>query len=144
MKKQLLGLIFLAALMFISVTAQSEEMGNLTINVTGFQNDNGFAMIALFNSEDGFAGKIKAFRELKIQIKNKMVSCEFKDIPKGIYAVRLYHDENANGKLEKNFAGFPNEPYGVSNNAKNKLSPPEFEKAKFALDSIKTIAIVVE
>lgn len=145
MKKAfLISLFLLAALAVMPVNAQSEEVGTLTINITGFQNDHSFAMVALFNSEDGFAGKEKAFRDAKIQIKDKKATCEFKDIPKGTYAVRLYHDENANGKLDKNFVGFPKEPYGVSNNAKSQMGPPKYDNAKFTVAGNKIIDIKVD
>lgn len=59
----------------------------------------------------------------------------FKDIPYGDYPIKLYHDENGNKKLDKNFVGIPREPYGFSNNARGTLSAPEFAKARFALDA---------
>jgi uncharacterized protein (DUF2141 family) len=140
----LISLFLLAALAAMPVNAQPEEVGTLTINITGFQNADGFAMVALFNSEGGFAGKEKAFRDAKIRIKDKKATCEFKDIPKGTYAVRLYHDENANGKLDKNFVGFPKEPYGVSNNAKSKTGPPKYENEKLTVAGTKIIDIKVD
>jgi uncharacterized protein (DUF2141 family) len=145
MKKVLLiNLVLLAALAVMSVNVQSEEVGTLTMNVTGFQNDNGFAMVSLHNSEEKFSGKEKAFRDVKITIKDKKATCEFKDIPKGTYAVRAYHDENANGKLDKNFLGFPKEPYGISNNAKSKTGAPKYEKAKFDFNTNMTMEIKVD
>jgi uncharacterized protein (DUF2141 family) len=134
----------LAVLAVMPANAKSEEVGTLTIVMTGFQNDDGLAMVSLHNSEAKFDGKEKSFREVKIQIKDKKATCEFKDVPKGSYAVRAYHDENSNGKLDKTFVGYPKEPFGISNNAKNKLAPPKYEKAKFELEGNKTIAIVVE
>jgi len=145
MKKALLvSLFLLAALTVMPVNAQSEEVGTLTINTIGFKNDHGFAMVSLFNSEDGFVGKEKAFRDAKIQIKDKKATCEFKDIPKGTYAVKLYHDENANGMLDQNFVGFPKEPYGVSNNAKSQMGPPKYDHAKFTIEGPKIMDIKVD
>jgi uncharacterized protein (DUF2141 family) len=145
MKKVLLtGLFLMAVLAVMTVNVQSEEMGTLTINMTGFQNDNGFAMVSLHNSEVNFSGKEKAFRDAKIPIKDKKATCEFKNIPKGTYSVRAYHDVNANGQLDKNMVGFPKEPYGISNNAKSKMSTPKFEKAKFDFNANMTIEIKVD
>ena len=36
----------------------------------------------------------------------------------------IYHDENRNGKLDKNVIGIPKEHMGFSNNAKIELTPP--------------------
>ena len=44
--------------------------------------------------------------------------CQFNDIPPGTYAIAVFHDENANGKLDKNFLGIPCEGYGASNNVR--------------------------
>jgi len=145
MKNVLLASLFLLAVFtLMQLNALSEEVGTLTINITGFQNNNGLCMVALYNSEDGFAGKGKAFRDAKVQIRDKKATCEFNDIPRGTYAVRLYHDENANGKLDKNFVGLPKESYGVSNNAKRKMGPPKYENAKFTFTENTTIDIRVD
>jgi uncharacterized protein (DUF2141 family) len=47
----------------------------------------------------------------------------------GQYAIILFHDENGNGKLDKNALGVPTEPYGFSNNVRGFLGPPSFEEA---------------
>ena len=46
----------------------------------------------------------------------------------------LYHDENGDGKMNRNFFGIPKEPFGFSNNVKPKFSMPTFEECKFLLD----------
>lgn len=39
----------------------------------------------------------------------------FEDLPAGRYAVLAFHDQNANGTLDRNFLGIPREPLGFSN-----------------------------
>jgi len=53
----------------------------------------------------------------------------------------VFHDENGNGKNDRNFLGIPKEPYGFSNNARRKFGPPTWTEAKFAVSSP---AVVVE
>jgi len=65
------------------------------------------------------------------------------DLPKGEYALVVYHDENGNGRLDKNFIGIPNEPLGFSNRYWPK-GPPTFTKAAFKLDREETKAIDVK
>ncbi|MGA7124354.1 MAG: DUF2141 domain-containing protein, partial [Polyangiaceae bacterium] len=65
-------------------------------------------------------------------IKEKTSTCSFDSIPSGTYAVACFHDENRNGKLDKNFLGMPNEGTVVSNHAKGFMGPPPFDKAKFS------------
>ena len=56
----------------------------------------------------------------------------FSNLAPGRYAAIAFHDENGNGKLDKNFLGVPTEPYGFSNNVQGFLGPPTFDAA--ALD----------
>lgn len=51
------------------------------------------------------------------------------NVKPGRYAVQIYHDENGNGKLERNFIGIPKEGYGFSNNVVPGFGPPSFDKA---------------
>lgn len=48
----------------------------------------------------------------------------------GTYAVAVYHDLNANHKLDRGMFG-PTEAYGFSNNPRILFSPPSFDAVKF-------------
>jgi uncharacterized protein (DUF2141 family) len=48
----------------------------------------------------------------------------------GRYAVRVMHDENGNGQLDRNFVGMPTEGYGFSNNPRA-MRAATFEEAGF-------------
>jgi uncharacterized protein (DUF2141 family) len=50
----------------------------------------------------------------------------------GRYAIAVFHDENANRKLDTNLVGLPAEGYGFSNDAETTLGPPKFEAVLFA------------
>ena len=50
---------------------------------------------------------------------------------KGVYAAALYHDENANGKIDRNGLGIPKEGFGFSNNPKIFMSAPGFKSVRF-------------
>lgn len=51
----------------------------------------------------------------------------------GKIAVLVYHDENGNGVLDKNFIGIPREALAISNNYQPK-GPPTFARASFVLE----------
>ena len=57
----------------------------------------------------------------------------FRDLPPGVYAVSVRHDENLNGKLDTNFLGIPKEGYGASNNPSKKLREPTFDEGRIEL-----------
>lgn len=49
----------------------------------------------------------------------------------GTYAFALYHDEDHNLKLNKNWIGLPSEPFSVSNDAPIRMGPPSYKDASF-------------
>ncbi len=58
--------------------------------------------------------------------------CVFKGVPKGVYGISAFHDQNNNGKLDTNFIGLPTEDYCASRDARNAFGPPSFADAKFS------------
>ena len=49
----------------------------------------------------------------------------------GAYGLALYHDENANGKIDRNGLGIPKEGFGFSNNPRIIMSAPGFKSVRF-------------
>jgi uncharacterized protein (DUF2141 family) len=120
-----------------SVAAQAQNTSTLTIRITGARNAKGQIGVALFRDATGFPGdSSKAFRTQQVKIDPHTWTAEivFEAIPRGVYAVSVFHDENLNGKLDKNFMGVPKEGYGASNNPRKRMGPPPFDEARFTLD----------
>jgi outer membrane protein len=62
------------------------------------------------------------------------------DISDGEIAVLVYHDENANGLMDKNFIGIPRELLAISN-AYQPKGPPSFARASFDMPSDEPLQI---
>jgi len=110
----------------------------LTIKVVGARNANGKIYVALFQDPTGFPEKgSAALRREQADIDRQTLTAQvvFRDVPQGVYAVSVLHDENSNGKLDKNFFGIPQEGYGASNNPGKKMRAPNFDEAKFSMSS---------
>lgn len=121
-----------------SLDAQTKDTTTLTVRVTGARNAKGKIGVTLFRDAQGFPDDAsKAIRQQSAEIDPKTMSAQvtFKDIPQGTFAVSVLHDENGNGKMDKNFVGMPKEGYGASNNPKKKRRAPTFDEAKFSLNS---------
>ncbi len=101
----------------------------LTIEITGIRNNKGNIMLQLFDSTK------KVIKEEMGQIKDNKCLITVENLSKGQYAVRYYHDENMDGKMETNLVGKPTEGYGFSNNVIGKFGPPPFEKWLFKVDN---------
>lgn len=105
----------------------------LTIHIEGFENSNGMARVALINSKENY-GQDKLYKGFVTKITKKQVIL-ITDLPRGEYAVKVFHDENENEQLDTRIFGIPAESYGFSNNARGTMGPPEYEKAVFLLDT---------
>jgi uncharacterized protein (DUF2141 family) len=107
------------------------QTGQLKVIVTGLESNTGQVRVALFDSEDNYVNGKKSFRRCSAGIENRRAECIFEDLPYKMYAIRLYHDVNGNGKLDKDSGGLPTEPYAFSNNAKGTMGPAKWSDAKF-------------
>ena len=129
-------------------TARENQLqtSTLVVNIDGLQSNDGKVRIALSNSEESYSSDGKdAYRGGDAQITNKKALYTFTEVPYGVYAVKLFHDENNNDKLDSNFMGIPQEPYGFSNNARGTFGPASWDDAKFEIkeDSL-VISITVQ
>ena len=68
-------------------------------------------------------------------------TCIFVPRP-GIYALAIYHDENANQKFDRTGLGLPAEGYGFSNNPRIFVAKPSFNSVKFTARAGETVVHV--
>jgi uncharacterized protein (DUF2141 family) len=114
----------------------SKSTGNLIVNISGFPSSDGFAMVALNNSEESYkVGANEAMAKTRTRVVDQKAQVIFTNLPHGSYGVSLYHDENANEKMDKNALGIPKEAYGFSNNAKGFFGKPSYKDVVFQLNS---------
>ena len=130
------ALLTVASALSTPLEAQTTGTANLTVHMTGARNAKGKIRVALFRGSKGFPNDAsQAVHTQTADIDPQTLSAQvvFADIPAGVYAVSVFHDENMNEKLDKNFMGVPKEGYGASNNPKKKMGPPNFDETKFQL-----------
>ena len=141
MNRRKAGLLLGALLLALGFAAAADEpggddaRGSLTLVVPGLASNEGKIIIALFDSAEGFEKDGAFVRSAFVEPENRGAVWTFGDLPFGEYAVRLFHDENGNEKLDTNWVGIPKERYGFSNDARGKFGPPGYEAAKFRFDS---------
>lgn len=126
--------------LFGLLASQAQNV-KLEVKVDGFENNTGKLKVGLYNSEGTFLKTV--YKSLTSDIANKTATVVFTDIPKGEYAITLYHDENANGTLDRNVMGIPTEDYASSNDAKAIMGPPKYADAKFTLATNSKITIIL-
>jgi uncharacterized protein (DUF2141 family) len=134
-----LGLLLpVLALCASTQTGYAQETGTLTVEVNGLRSKNGTVKAAVFKDGKNFPGPDWSTtvqqQQATYSADGTSATVVFKDLPAGKYAVSVIHDEDGNGKLNKNFVGKPTEGYGASNNPKKRMGAPPFEEAVFAFD----------
>jgi uncharacterized protein (DUF2141 family) len=107
----------------------------LKIKITDLRNNTGKVMLQLFDEKE------KIIAQEISDINERECLCTITNLKAGKYAVRFYHDENLNQKMETNIAGKPTEGYGFSNNVTGRFSMPPFEKWIFSLKADTTIVL---
>ena len=120
------------AIAFTASPALSQSSSTISLEVSGFKNTRGTLNCRLFTKPadvpDG-----EGMVTVRVLVAGPTTSCTFSNLEPTTYAVAVVHDENSNGKLDKNFVGVPSEGYGVSNNKTYALSAPKWDESIFAL-----------
>lgn len=128
--QKLIIILTLSVFSMLGLHAQ-ESINDIVVNVSNVSSNEGTIAIALYDSASNFLKK--PLQGQRVAVKDNSCTVTFKDVPEGVYAISLYHDENDNGKMDTNFMHIPKEDYGCSNNAKGFMGPPKWEDAKFEL-----------
>jgi uncharacterized protein (DUF2141 family) len=136
----------LAAAMALAVLSPAATAGEVRVTVDGIRSSNGMVLIGLYDSQASFETALNAadkeaflidpdrFGAVALRANAALKSAVvFGNLDPGQYAAIVFHDENANGKLDRNFLGVPSEPYGFSNNVQGFFSPPSFAAAAMPL-----------
>lgn len=131
---KLILLLFLIVFLPCVSFSQPKPTGNIEIRITNLRNTKGKVSVNLFNGKDGFPDDpMKSFGWKTVKIVPDTVVIVFEDLPFGNYAVSILHDENSNGKMEKNFFGIPKEGFAFSNNYAPRIMSPSFSDAMIVL-----------
>jgi uncharacterized protein (DUF2141 family) len=131
------------AVAFYASPAFSESLSTVLIEVSGFKNTRGTLNCRLFSKAADFPDD-EGIVTLRVPITGPNTSCSFSNVEPGTYAIAVVHDENGNGKLDKNFVGVPSEGYGVSNNKTYALSAPKWDESTFKLGATESKALQVK
>ncbi len=105
--------------------------GKLTIIVRSLKNTSGNVNIALYNNYKAFANHSKPFKGAVIKPTALTCTIIFDSVPKGVYSIAAFHDEDKNGILATNQMNIPTEGYCFSNNIGTTFGPPDYNQIKF-------------
>jgi len=120
------------AIAFPVLPSLSQSTSTVLLEVSSFKNTRGSLNCRLFIKPSDFPDG-EGILSVRVPIAGPNTSCTFSNVEPGTYAVAVVHDENSDGKLDKNFVGVPSEGYGVSNNKTYALSAPKWDESVFTI-----------
>lgn len=128
-------LIIIIILLFQSIYAFAEdERVVMVLEVNNIISSTGNIMIHLCRNQQEFSGSVPVPYSFFFPAKKNTVTAKI-TIPKGYYAVKVFHDENENKILDLNAANHPVEKFGFSNNFFGSYSElPPYEKVLISID----------
>jgi uncharacterized protein (DUF2141 family) len=136
-----LAALLAAAELAAAEPASSAPIASLDITVRAINSAKGVIRLAICPPDAGFPDcKGREVRSVTLPIANGQASTRFADLPAGTYAISVFHDANANGKLDT-FVGIPREGYGFSRNPPFRPRAPRFSEAELAVSGDMTTTI---
>lgn len=142
MKKLIVIMFLIISSTVFSTNSGDESKGKIVVKIKGLKSNDGNVKVALCNSADNYKEDENPFKGAMIYIKNKEAIAVFDDLPMGNYAVKTFHDEDADNDFDTNFLGIPTEDYGFSNNASGFLGKPSWDAVKFDLKSNEKVIVI--
>jgi uncharacterized protein (DUF2141 family) len=148
MKRKTLALI---GLLVIGACASTKLLldkgpgsGRLEVRVEGIEHEEGAMRFALFATPEGFpSDAATAERVETLPVRGTSLTWSVDEVPTGLWAVAVLHDEDGDGEMATDWLGRPSEGWGVSNDARGSMGPPSFEDASFEIRDPET-AIVIQ
>ena len=137
-KKLMFFTMFTACLSFLG-----KAQNTITVTINKIDKAEGNVEISLYNQAEAFPHTKGRYKAGNVTVKGNSVTYQFKNVHNGEYDVALYHDENANGIMDKNIFGIPKESYGFSNNVVPKMSAPSFKECMFSVKGSTNISIAL-
>jgi uncharacterized protein (DUF2141 family) len=121
-----------------------EGRGRVEITMTGFESEEGQALVALFLTESGWPDPDQlTFATVGVPIRDGQAFAVVEDVPAGPFAVSVFHDTDGDRELDSGALGIPSEAYGFSADARSPFGPPKFEEARLELAAGETTRITI-
>lgn len=143
LKSSLLQLVILCCAV-PSAHAQPAKTGQVIVDVVGLHSAKGRVLVAFYCGAAGFPGDYKrTCASQAVAAQKGRLRLTFDAIPAGEFAISMFHDENANSNLDRNFLGIPKEGWGASRDAKANFGPPSYADARLTLAAGEKKQVVV-
>jgi uncharacterized protein (DUF2141 family) len=134
---------FAAAFLFLPVAAPAHA-ADLRIVIEDVGSAAGTLVAGLYDNPESYRQAVRESSKILVNEPKRLAGISlraagrtqtvlFADLSPGLYAVVVVHDENDDGQFNKGMLGVPLEPYGISNNPRTLVAPPDFAQAAIRL-----------
>ncbi|MEL6360233.1 MAG: DUF2141 domain-containing protein [Pseudomonadota bacterium] len=104
----------------------------IRLTVLGVKEAIGLMTAELYrNDPDNFLEREGRISKTRFAAKSPATSFCIQTPAPGSYALVVYHDENANKRIDKGAFGIPSEPWAISNDPPIRLAPPKLKDSLF-------------
>jgi len=135
--------LFLFLFVFLFTNFIHAQKVTVTVVVEDITFESGSVNIGIFDTDSTFQSKQEPYAEASASVSDTSNIKAIIELPPGIYAIAVYHDENEDNQLNKKKMGIPEEGVGFSGTIKSKIRPPKFKEASFHLKNDTTIYIAL-
>lgn len=129
----------LKLLLFTVLISSASYSSEVEVEFEELENQKGSIKYLIFNDEKGYPDQVN-----RSYLRGEFPASQSElmlDLPDGDYSMTVIHDEDGNGKLNKNFVGLPKEGFGFSNNPRIYFGPPSYEKTRFTVQGPRSLKI---
>ena len=120
--------------MLLLASASPPAVNQLHVDVERLRNAKGILRACLTADSRHFPDCEGDPKALTLSVPAGTRQLSFSGFPPGDYALTVFHDENANGKLDMTL-GIPREGFGFSRNPVVRFGPPRYENVVIRLGS---------
>lgn len=121
-----------AVIAILMVLAGDAQTSTLEIDLEGLRNSRGVIQACLMQDPARFPDCGSDRRAVRQTVQARSARLLFTGVRPGNYALALFHDENANGKLDT-LLGIPREGFGFSRNPLVRFGAPRYDKVNIQL-----------
>jgi uncharacterized protein (DUF2141 family) len=125
-------LLFILLVAPLTQSAEEPARARLIVRIVDLRNSKGDLVFGVFKSAGGFPSEKDKSVDWQVKPAGTGVIFTAMLVP-GKYAASVLHDENRNGRMDRDVVGVPLEGYGVTNNPKPAFRQARFDEAVFDL-----------
>lgn len=104
----------------------------LLVRIHNVRSAEGKVTVILYGGNPAeFLAKGKRLDRVRVSAQRGVVTACLQLRAPGTFALAVYHDEDGDGRMTRNFVGLPAEGYGFSRDAAAALGPPSFAEVAF-------------